>query len=123
MISASDLPIPVSSSLRTHPSPIPGVFLTHQNGYHTGGIGPSAHVVNEFARQFVEERGLGPGDVSGLERAVRGEVEGRLEEVRRRMRERERVVKDNDRVKKELEDLRLSRQAELRVLERMKGKR
>ena len=42
---------------------------------------------------------------------------------RRRMRERERVFKDNERVKKELEDLRLSRQAELRVLERMKGKR
>jgi hypothetical protein len=66
---------------------------------------------------------LGPGDVAGLEKAVRGELEGRLEEVRSRMKKRERAVKENERVLKELEDLRLSRQAELRVLERMKGKK
>lgn len=123
MISASDLPIPLTSHLRTHPSAIPGLFLTHANGYHTGGIGPSAHVVNDFARRFVEERGLGAGDVEGLERAVRGEMESRLEEVRSRMRRRELAFKENERVHKELEDLRLQRQAELRVLERMKGKR
>lgn len=123
MIAAADLPIPISSHLRTHPSPIPGLFLTHENGYHTGGIGPSAHAVDEFAQRFVEEKGLGPGDVAGLEKAVRGEVEGRLEEVRSRMKKRERAVKENERVLKELEDLRLSRQAELRVLERMKGKK
>jgi hypothetical protein len=113
----------LSSHLRTHPSPIPGLFLTHENGYHTGGIGPSAHAVNEFAQRFVEEKGLGPGDVAGLDKAVRGEVEGRLEEVRSRMKKRERAVKENERVLKELEDLRLSRQAELKVLERIKGKK
>ncbi|KAJ4993765.1 hypothetical protein SVAN01_00819 [Stagonosporopsis vannaccii] len=123
MISASDLPVPITSHLRTHASPVPGLFLTHENGYHTGGIGPSAHVVSDFARQFIEERGLGPGDVDGLERAVRGEVEGKLEEVRSRMRRREGVVRENERVLKELESLRLERQAELRVLEKMRGKR
>lgn len=80
-------------------------------------------MVSDFARRFVEERGLGPGDVEGLERAVRGEVEGRLEEVRSRMRRREGVVRENEKVLKELESLRLERQAELRVLEKMKGKR
>lgn len=79
--------------------------------------------MNEFAQRFVRERDLGAGDVVGLERAVRGEVEGRLEEVRDRMRRRETAFKDNERVRRELEDLRLQRQAELRVLERMKGKR
>ncbi|KAH6633573.1 hypothetical protein C7974DRAFT_423887 [Boeremia exigua] len=123
MISAADLPIPVTSHLRTHSSPIPGLFLTHVNGYHTGGIGPSAHVVHDFARGFVEERGLGAGDVGGLERAVRGEMEGRIEDVRSRMRRREVVVKENERLQKELEGLRLERQAELRVMEKFKGKR
>lgn len=120
MISASDLPIPLSSHLRTHPSPIPGLFLTHENGYHTGGIGPSAHVVGEFAQRFVAERVIGPGDVSGLEDAVREEVGARLEEVKARMRRREEAVGKNEKVLRELEDLRLQRQAELRVLEKMK---
>lgn len=123
MISAADLPIPVASHLRTHPSPIPGLFLTHENGYHTGGIGPSAHVVHDFAQQFVAEREIAPGDVPALEQAVQTEVEGRLDEVRARMRKREKAVRENERVRRELEDLRLQRQAELRVLERMKGKR
>ncbi|KAF3038440.1 hypothetical protein E8E11_006587 [Didymella keratinophila] len=123
MISAADLPIAVTSHLRTHASPIPGLFLTHEHGYHTGGIGPSAHVVSEFAQQFIGEREIAPGDVRALERAVEVEVQGRLEEVRSRMKRREKAVRENERVRRELEDLRLQRQAELRVLERMKGKR
>ena len=79
--------------------------------------------MNEFATRFIEERGLGAGNVEGLERAVRVEVEGRLEEVKSRMRRREEAVRENERVLRELDDLRLQRQAELRVLERMKGKR
>ncbi|KAJ4398438.1 hypothetical protein N0V91_010210 [Didymella pomorum] len=123
MISAADLPIAVTSHLRTHASPIPGLFLTHEHGYHTGGIGPSAHVVADFAQRFIGEREIAPGDVRALERAVEVEVQGRLEEVRSRMKRREKAVKENERVRRELEDLRLQRQAELRVLERMKGKR
>jgi hypothetical protein len=123
MIAAADLPIPVASHLRTHPSPIPGLFLTHEHGYHTGGIGPSAHVVGEFAQRFVGERDIAPGDVRALERAVEAEVQGRLDEVRSRMKRREKAFRDNERVRRELEDLRLQRQAEIRVLERMKGKR
>ncbi|KAF9691056.1 hypothetical protein EKO04_010961 [Ascochyta lentis] len=123
MISASDLPIPISSPLRTHPSPVPGLQLTHEKGYHTGGIGPSAHVVNEFAARFIAERGLKAGDVEGLERAVKSEVEGKLEVVKERMRERERAFERNKGVERELGDLRLQRQAELRVMERVKGRR
>lgn len=80
-------------------------------------------MVNDFAQQFVGEREIAPGDVRALEQAVQTEVEGRLEEVRARMRRREKAVRENERVRRELEDLRLQRQAELRVLERMKGKR
>src|SRR4051812_18055722 len=42
LVTPSDLPIPLNSPLRQHPSPIPGLFLTHANGYHTGGPGPSS---------------------------------------------------------------------------------
>ncbi|KZM24801.1 uncharacterized protein EKO05_0003517 [Ascochyta rabiei] len=123
MISASDLPVPLNSPLRTHPSPVPGLLLTHEKGYHTGGIGPSAHVVNEFAARFIAERKLEAGDVEGLERAVQREVQSKLEVVKERMRERERAFDRNKGVERELGDLRLQRQAELRVMERVKGKR
>jgi DNA-binding transcriptional regulator YdaS (Cro superfamily) len=79
--------------------------------------------VSEFAQRFIGEREIAPGDVRALERAVEAEVKGRLEEVRSRMTRREKAVRENERVRRELEDLRLQRQAELRVLERMKGRK
>lgn len=123
MISASDLPIPVNSHLRMHQSPIPGLFLTHENGYHTGGIGPSQHIVSDFAQRFIADRNIDAGDVQGLRKAVQDEIESRLEEVKQRMRAREEAYERNRVVERELEDLKLQRQAELRVMERMKGKR
>jgi hypothetical protein len=119
MISASDLPIPVHSHLRTHPSPIPGLFLTHENGYHTGGIGPSPRIVHEFAQRFIQERGVKDSD--DLQREVHDEMERRLDEAKARMRSREEAVDKNKAVERELDDLRLQRQAELRVMERVKG--
>ena len=45
---------------------------------------------------------------------------GTPEEVKARMRRREEAVGKNEKVLRELEDVRLQRQAELRVLEKMK---
>jgi phosphoribosyl 1,2-cyclic phosphodiesterase len=121
MISASDLPIAVNSHLRNHTSPIPGLLLTHEHGYHTGGIGPSAHIIEGFAQRFIAEREI--KDVRALESAVAEEMERKIDEVRRRMGEREEAVEKNRAVERELGDLKLQRQAELRVMEKMKGKR
>ncbi|EOA90127.1 hypothetical protein ACJQWK_08103 [Exserohilum turcicum] len=120
-ISAAQLPIALSSHLRTHSSPIPGLYLTHKNGYYTGGPGPSPHSVQEFADRFIREHGI--EDAGQLERVVEDVVRSKLQEVRERMERRREIVEKNKAVERELEDLRLQRSAELRVMERVKGKR
>lgn len=119
MITASQLPIPLSSKLRTHPSQIPGVYLTHPNGYHTGGPGPSPSTVKEFAAQFMEEHEI--EDLGQLERAVEMIVRDKTKEAEERMMKRKEAVEKNRAIDRELEDLRLQRSAELRVMERLKG--
>lgn len=121
MVSASQLPIPISSPVRTHPSPIPGLYVTHANGYHTGGPGPSPHTIQEFADRFIREHGI--EDAGQLERVVEEIVGQKMQEVRERMERRKEVVERNRGVERELEDLRLQRAAEMRVMERVKGKR
>ncbi|KAL6709390.1 hypothetical protein ACN47E_001797 [Coniothyrium glycines] len=121
MIPASQLPVPLTSPHRTHPSPIPGVLVTHKHGYHTGGPGPSPHTINEFAQSFIAERGI--QDAKQLEAAVQRIVKEKMEEVKERMEKRKAAVEKNRGVERELDDLKLQRDAELRVLERMKGKR
>lgn len=120
MIPASHLPIPLSSSLRTHTSPIPGLYTTHPNGYHTGGPGPSPHVLQQFANKFIAEHDV--EDAGQLERAVEAVMKERMAELQKRMEERERAVRRNREVEEELESLRLQRDAEVRVLERLKGR-
>lgn len=119
IISASQLPIPLSSHLRTHASPIPGLYLTHVNGYHTGGPGPSPVTVKNFAEDFIRENGI--EDAGQLERVVEGIVRERLEDAKERMWRRSEAVAKNREVERELESLRLQRSAELRVMERVKG--
>jgi hypothetical protein len=121
MVSASQLPIPISSHVRTHPSPIPGLYVTHANGYHTGGPGPSPHTIQEFADRFIREHSI--EDAGQLERVVEEMVGQRMQEVRERMEKRKEVVERNRGIERELEDLRLQRAAEMRVMERVKGKR
>jgi hypothetical protein len=119
MINPTTLPIPLTSPLRTHPSPIPGILLTHANGYHTGGPGPTPDTVAEFARRFVE--GEGVEDAGQLERVVEERIGSLMEVVRERMREREEAVGRNRIVERELEELAMQRAAELSVAEKIKG--
>jgi hypothetical protein len=123
MVPASQLPIPLSSNLRTHASPIPGLNLTHANGYHTGGPGPTTETVRAFAEKVMSEHGVRDGDVEELRRVAQGLMEEKMAELRERMAEREKAVKRNREIEDELEKLRLQRDAEVRVLEKMKGKR
>ncbi|KAF2712840.1 hypothetical protein K504DRAFT_397523 [Pleomassaria siparia CBS 279.74] len=115
------LPIPLNSPLRTHTSPIPGVLLTHINGYHTGGLGPAPSSVNEFAEAFIKEHGI--EDAGQLERVVEEKIREKMEEVRERMREREVAVRKNEAVQRELDDLEELRRVERRVAERLKESR
>lgn len=119
VINPTTLPIPLNSHLRTQASPIPGVLLTHVNGYHTGGPGPSPSSIEDFAKRFIEEEGV--VDKNGLESAVRRAIEDRMREVKTRLIERSEAVKKNRGVERELEDLKVQRAAELSVQEKLKG--
>jgi len=50
-------------------------------------------------------------------------IKEKMEEVRERMERRKEVVERNRGGERELEDLRLQRSAELRVMERVKGRK
>jgi hypothetical protein len=121
MISANQLPIPLDSPQRSHPSPIPGLFLTHPHGYHTGGIGPAPPIVKAFADALIREHGV--EDAGQLERMVEIVMREKTDELRARMQEREAAVHRNRGIERELENMRLQRAAELRVMEKMKGKK
>jgi hypothetical protein len=118
MINPTTLPIPLSSPLRNYPSHIPGIRLTHPSGYHTGGPGPSAVTVGEFAERFIGERGI--QDAGQLERNVEERIGELMEVVRGRMREREEAVRKNEEVRRQLEDLEVQRRTEIRVQEKIK---
>jgi hypothetical protein len=119
MINPTTLPVPLSSHLRTYPSQLPGVLLTHPSGYHTGGPGPNPSTVAEFAKKFIEEYGI--EDAEQLERVVEEKIREKLEEVADRMRDREEAVNRNRDVERELEELKMQRAAELTVAEKIKG--
>ena len=119
MVPASQLPIPLSSNLRTHPSPIPGLNLTHENGYHTGGPGPSPQTIEAYAQKFMEEHNI--QDTAELQSAVQEAMARQLEIAKDRMRAREKIVQKNSEIDEQLEKLRLQREAEVRVLEKAKG--
>ncbi|KAF2114423.1 hypothetical protein BDV96DRAFT_613135 [Lophiotrema nucula] len=120
-IDPTTLPIPLNSALRTHASIIPGVYLTHENGYHTGGPGPSPATVNEFASRFIAEHGI--TDAGELERLVEEEIKKRLDIVMERMREREEAVMKNEGISRKVSELEVQRRAEERVLERVREER
>jgi hypothetical protein len=115
LIPPSALPVPLNSPLRSHPSPIPGLLLTHPHGYHTGGPGPAPSTLDEFAKQFIEEHSI--EDAGQLERVVEEKIREKMEIVRERMREREEAVKKNESVNRQLEDLEVQRSAEVKVVE------
>jgi hypothetical protein len=116
-INPTTLPIPLNSPLRTHPSPIPGVRLTHINGYHTGGPGPAPSSIAEFAERFIKEHAI--EDAGQLERIVEEQIKQKMEVVKERMREREQAVKKNEGVDRELVNLKEARNVERRVADMM----
>ncbi|OCL08384.1 hypothetical protein AOQ84DRAFT_354507 [Glonium stellatum] len=121
-ISLSSLPLPLTSPLRKHPSPIPNLLLTHPAGYYTGGPGPSPDIIAEFTSRFVESNNIKSKEE--LERKVDETIQERLGEVRERMKKREEAVRRNEEVKREIEKLEAQRKTEETVLEKIRsGKR
>ena len=117
----SSLPVPLNSPDRKYPSPIPGILLTHPNGYHTGGPGPSPEEVSAFAEQFIAHHDITTS--RDLAKKVDEVIKQKVAEVRERLEAREEAVLKNQRVRKDIKDLEVQRQAEERVEERIRRDR
>lgn len=76
-----------------------------------------------YAEKLAAEHGVDAADAEAVKKVARAVMDGKVSEVRARMGEREKAVRKNREVEEELEKLRLQRDAEVRVLEKMKGKR
>jgi hypothetical protein len=117
----SSLPLPLASLLRTYPSPITGVLLTHPHGSVAGGPGPSPEEVSAFAKAFIEEHGI--TNEKDLAKKVDEVVKMKMGELRERAAKREEAVQANERVRKEIKNLELQREAEKRVEESIRKDR
>jgi hypothetical protein len=91
------------------------------NGYHTGGPGPSPETLAAFRAKFMRDHQIETPEQ--FQDAVRAAIAEKVAEARDRMEEREKAVQKNRAIDEELEKLRLQREQEVRVLEKMKGKR
>jgi hypothetical protein len=91
------------------------------NGYHTGGPGPSPETLAVFRDKFMQDHQIETPEQ--FQDAVRAAIAEKVAEARDRMEEREKAVQKNRAIDEELEKLRLQREQEVRVLEKMKGKR
>jgi gas vesicle protein len=114
-IAPTSLPLPLKSPLRTHPSPLPGIQLTHPHGSLHGGPGPSPQEIADFATRFISEHHI--TNEKELQKKVDEAVKQRMAELRDRMAKREEAVQANERVRKEIKNLELDREAEKRVEE------
>lgn len=143
-----NFPIPLYSPARTASGggvlhaelPVP---LTHLGGWWTGGPGPGTSAgaatdppsdqsseeieaqrafVNDFIQTHLPRLNSRTSTAT-VDAKITEEVERLINEVKDRMRKREEAVKNNEKVKKELEMLRLQRETEKKVWERMRGSR
>jgi hypothetical protein len=121
-ITPEHLPIPLSSHLRTHPSGVPGVALTHPHGSLYGGPQPhSEAALHAYAQDLIASNGITSRSELAvlIEREIvdaRSELEERLD-ARRSARER------NQEVEREISKLVDEREMEIRVAERWRNER
>ncbi|KAF2219795.1 hypothetical protein BDZ85DRAFT_322176 [Elsinoe ampelina] len=109
----SSLPLSPTDPRRTHPSPIPGLLLTHPGGYLEGGPGLSPSE-DEFAAHFIAEHGVRDGET--LARVVEREVQGQLEVARERARNRREGKRKNEGIEAEIRAMEEQLRVEMRVL-------
>lgn len=105
-IGEAQLPLPLTSALRTFASPLPGLRLTHPGGYFEGGPGLQADI-DTFPDDFVAahaqgRRGGASASVDELQRAVKREIEANVLLLRERVGARRGAKETNARIEREL---------------------
>ncbi|KAF2738832.1 hypothetical protein EJ04DRAFT_27680 [Polyplosphaeria fusca] len=117
-IAPTSLPVPLDSPLRTYPSAVPGIFLTHENGHFTGGPGLTPAAKAEYSKRFIAEHNIKTAEE--LERVRAQLIAQKIEEAKARARAREAAIRKNAEIDKRIQELEVQRSAEMRVAERVK---
>jgi hypothetical protein len=107
--------------LRTHPSPVPGILLTHENGQITGGPGPTPTAINEFVQNIMAK--YADNTAEEFEKLKERLMSEAMEEIKKRAAAREDAIRHNSEIDKQIRDLEAQREAERRVAERLKQRR
>lgn len=113
VLSESDLPIPLSDPRRIYAGPIPGVKLTHPNGWTEGGPSLDPNL-DTFADDFL----LNHPNVTTVEllrAAVRKEVDANMELMRERLRARQKAKARNEQFAKQIKLLTDQHEFEMRL--------
>jgi hypothetical protein len=116
------LPIPLSSPLRTHRSPVPGVSLTHPSGSLYGGPQPhSAAELHAYAQEVISSHGIVRR--SDLRELIDTKIAEARTDLEDRLQERRAAKERNDVLKNEVRQLMVEREMEVRVAERWRSEK
>jgi hypothetical protein len=121
-ITPEHLPIPLLSHLRTHPSGVPGVALTHPHGSLYGGPQPhSLEALHAYAQELIASNGIVCR--SELEALIEREIVDARSELEERLDARRSARERNQDVEREIRKLVDEREMEIRVAERWRNER
>jgi hypothetical protein len=116
-ISKDELPLPLSDPRRIYASLVPGVKLTHPNGYYEGGPGldPKA---DTFAKDYLS-RNSDIRTAADLEAAKQRDIAASLEEAKQSAQRRLAAIEHNENTHKKIRALEAQHDMELKLQKRM----
>ena len=117
-IPEADLPLPLNDPRRVYTSPIPGILLTHPQGYLEGGP-PLDPEMDTFPEHFLSENASKIKTSADLHAAVQRQVAESLEQLKGRMQARKEAKERNEGLERELRALGEEHEMEVRVHRRM----
>lgn len=112
-----ELPLPLSDPRRIYASLVPGVKLTHPNGYYEGGPGMDPKR-DTFAKDYLSHN----SDIrsgADLETAKNRDIAAELENAKLAAQKRLKAIEHNENIRKQIQALEAQHDMELKLQKRM----
>ena len=117
-----ELPVQLDDFRRSHPSAIPGINLPSSSSSLSGAPGPPDMVLHAMARDMIRENRInGPAAFAAF---LDSELERQKAQLEHRMKKRSQAKTQNEELDRELAQLEMERNMQMRVAEKWrKGRR